>query len=84
VKAVISDAHEGIEAAVARVLRASWPRCRVHFLRNALAHAGRSGRRVVSAFIATAFAQDHAGAAKAPWRQVADQIQEHDRLPPAS
>jgi transposase-like protein len=74
VKLVISDAHEGIKAAVARVFRASWQRCRVHFMRNALAHAGRSGRRVVSAFIATAFAQDHADAAKAQWRQVADQV----------
>ena len=69
VKLVISDAHEGIKAAVARVFRASWQRCRVHFMRNALAHAGRSGRRVVSAFIATAFAQDHADAARAQWRQ---------------
>ena len=43
-------------------------------MRNALAHAGRSGRRVVAAFIATAFAQDHADAAKAQWRQVADQV----------
>src|SRR5918993_3405990 len=58
VKLVISDAHEGIKAAVARVFRASWQRCRVHFMRNALAHAGKSGRRVVAAFIATAFAQD--------------------------
>ena len=33
-------------------------------MRNALAHAGRQGRRVVSAFIATAFAQDDADAAK--------------------
>jgi transposase-like protein len=74
VKLVISDAHEGIKAAVARVFRASWQRCRVHFMRNALAHAGKSGRRVVSAFIATAFAQDDAGAAKAQWRQVADQV----------
>jgi transposase-like protein len=47
---------------------------RVHFARNALANAGRSGRRVVSAFIATAFAQDTAGAAKAQWRKVADQL----------
>lgn len=31
-------------------------------MRNALAHAGKSGRRVVSAFIATAFAQDDAEA----------------------
>jgi putative transposase len=74
VKLVISDAHEGIKAAAARVFRASWQRCRVHFMRNALAHAGKSGRRVVSAFIATAFAQDHADAAKAQWRQVADQV----------
>jgi putative transposase len=43
-------------------------------MRTALAHAGRSGRRVVSAFIATAFAQDHADAAKAQWRQIADQV----------
>jgi transposase-like protein len=43
-------------------------------MRNALAHAGRSGRRVVAAFIATAFAQDYADAAKAQWRQVADQV----------
>ena len=71
---MISDAHEGIKAAVARVCRASWQRCRVHFMRHALAHAGRSGRRVVSAFIATAFAQDDAGAARAQWRQVADQV----------
>jgi putative transposase len=41
---------------------------------NALAHAGTSGRRVVSAFIATAFAQDDAEAAKAQWRRVADQL----------
>jgi transposase-like protein len=74
VKLVISDAHEGIKAAVARVFRATWQRCRVHFMRNALAHAGKSGRRVVAAFIATAFAQDHADAAKAQWRQVADQV----------
>lgn len=43
-------------------------------MRNALAHAGKQGRRVVSAFIATAFAQDDAKAARAQWRQVADHI----------
>jgi putative transposase len=74
VKLVISDAHEGVKAATAKVLHATWQRCRVHLLRNALAHAGRSGRRVVSAFIATAFAQDDAGAAKLQWRKVADQL----------
>jgi putative transposase len=74
VKLVVSDAHEGLKAAIARVLNSSWQRCRVHFMRNALAHAGKQGRRVVAAFIATAFAQDDADAARAQWRQVADQL----------
>jgi hypothetical protein len=74
VKLVVSDAHEGVKATVSKVLSATWQRCRVHFMRNALAHAGRSGRRVVSAFIATAFAQDDAEAAKTQWRRVADQL----------
>jgi putative transposase len=74
VKLVVSDAHEGIKAAVSKVMNTTWQRCRVHFMRNALAHAGKSGRRVVSAFIATAFAQDDAGAAKVQWRKVADQL----------
>jgi putative transposase len=74
VKLVVSDAHEGIKAAVSKVLCATWQRCRVHFMRNVLAHAGKSGRRVVSAFIGTAFAQDDAKAASAQWRQVADQL----------
>jgi putative transposase len=43
-------------------------------MRDALAHAGKSSRRVVSAFMATAFAQDSAEAAKAQWRRVADQL----------
>ena len=74
VKLVVSDAHPGIKAAVAKALNATWQRCRVHFIRNALAHAGKSGRRVVAAFIATAFAQDTAEAASSQWRAVADQI----------
>jgi putative transposase len=74
VKLVVSDAHEGIKAAVAKLMNATWQRCRVHTMRNALAHAGKSSRRVVSAFMATAFAQDNADAAKAQWRRVADQL----------
>jgi len=74
VKLVISDAHEGLKAAVAKLLHATWQRCRVHFMRNALAYAGKSGRRVVSAFIATAFAQEDAEAGRAQWRRVADQL----------
>jgi putative transposase len=74
VKLVISDAHEGIKAAVSKVFCATWQRCRVHFMRNVLAHAGKQGRRVVAAFIGTAFAQNDAGTARTQWRQVADQL----------
>src|SRR5277367_4022962 len=38
VKLVISDSHSGIKAAVAKVFTATWQRCRVHFMRNALAY----------------------------------------------
>jgi transposase-like protein len=69
VKLVISDAHEGLKFAVAKVLHASWQRCRVHLMRNLLAHAGRQGRGVASAF-----AQEDAEAARAQWRKVADQL----------
>jgi putative transposase len=74
VKLVISDAHEGLKAAISKILSATWQRCRVHFMRNTLAHAGKSGRRVVSAFVATAFAQNDADSAKQQWRRVADQL----------
>jgi putative transposase len=73
VKLVVSDAHEGLKAAITKVLGATWQRCRVHFLRNALAYAGKTQRRIVSAWIGTAFAQDDAAAAKKQWRDVADQ-----------
>ena len=74
VKLVIADDHKGLKAAVTRILSATTQRCRVHFMRNLLAHAGKQGRRVVSAFVATAFAQEDAEAASAQWRLVADQL----------
>jgi transposase-like protein len=74
VKLVISDAHEGLKAAITKVLHATWQRCRVHMMRNLLAHAGRQGRSVVAAFVGTAFAQDDAASARSQWRQVADQL----------
>lgn len=38
-KLVISDAHTGLKAAIRRVFDATWQRCRVHWMRNALAFA---------------------------------------------
>ena len=64
VKLVISDDHKGLRAAATRILGATWQRCRVHFARNLLAHAGRQSRRVVSAFVAMPAAR--AGASSPP------------------
>lgn len=74
VKLVISDAHEGLKAAIAKVLKASWQRCRVHFLRNALAYANKSQRQMVFALINTIFAQETAEAAHTQWRIVVEQL----------
>jgi putative transposase len=74
VKLVVSDAHEGLKAAVTKVLRATWQRCRVHFARTALAHAGKAQRRIVSAWIGTAYAETDAEGARQQWRTVADQL----------
>ena len=74
VKLVISDSHERLEAAVSRVLHASWQRCRGHFMRNVLAHAGKGHRRLVSAWIGAAFAEADAEAARKQWRSVADRL----------
>jgi len=70
----VSHAHTRRNAAVAKVLDVSWQSCRVHFMRNALAHAGKCGRRILPAFIATAFTQDDAEAVRAQWRYIADQL----------
>ena len=74
VRLVVADAHEGLKAAVRRVLHATSQRCRVHFMRNALAHAGKGHRRLVSAWIGTAFAEADTDAARRQWRTVADQL----------
>jgi putative transposase len=74
VKLVISDAHLGLKAAIAKVFKATWQRCRVHFVRNALAYTGRGQRQMVLALINTAFAQESAEAALAQWDVVAEQL----------
>ena len=72
VKMVISDAHLGLKAAIAKVFNATWQRCRVHFMRNALAYANKGQRQMVLALINTALAQETTEAAHEQWRVVAD------------
>jgi putative transposase len=76
VKLVISDSHEGLKKAATKVLSSTWQRCRVHFMRNALAHVGSKQRQMVAAAIRTAFTQETQEAARAEWRAVADRLRE--------
>lgn len=64
VQLVISDAHEGLKAAIAKALSgATWQRCRVHFLRNLLAHVPQGDKALVAALVRTVFAQPNQQAA---------------------
>src|ERR671939_548900 len=74
VKLVISDAHEGLRLAITRVLGATWQRCRVHWMRNAVAHVPKGQHTMVAAAIRQAFLQPDAEAAHQTWRHVADQL----------
>jgi transposase-like protein len=73
VQLVISDAHAGLKAAIGSVLQgASWQRCRVHFMRDALGLVPKSAQQMVAATIRTVYAQPDAAAAHEQWRRVAD------------
>jgi len=77
VQLVISDAHEGLKKAIQRaLLGASWQRCTVHFMRNALAHVPRGAQQMVAAYIRTIFAQPDQATAKAQLWQVAATLEE--------
>lgn len=76
IKLVISDAHEGLKAAIFKVFNATWQRCRVHFMRNAMAHVGKGQRTMVAALLRTVFAQDNEAESRRQWRVVADQLRE--------
>ncbi len=74
VKLVISDAHDGLKQAATKVLKATWQRCRVHWMRNALAHVAKGQHAMVAAALRQAFLQADQQAARQTWRQVADQL----------
>src|ERR1700685_1966441 len=74
VKLVISDAHDGLRLVITRVLGATWQRCRVHWMRNALAHVQKGQHTMVAAAIRQAFLQTDAEAAHQTWRHVAGQL----------
>jgi putative transposase len=74
VKLVISDAHEGLKGAIRRVFSATWQRCRVHWMRSALAHVPKGQQTMVAAALRQAFLQPDQDSARRVWRQMADQF----------
>jgi len=73
VRLVTSDAHQGLKRAIEAVLQgASWQRCRVHFMRNALSLVPKATQQMVGATIRTVFAQPNVPSAHEQWRRVAD------------
>jgi putative transposase len=73
VKLVTSDSHRGLKSAVEAVLQgASWQRCRVHFMRNALSLVPKAAQQMVGATIRTVFAQPDAQSAREQWRRVSE------------
>ena len=71
---MIGTADHGLKQAIAKALNASWQRCRVHWLRNALAHVPKSQHTIVAAALRQAFLQADQATARQTWRQVADQL----------
>ena len=74
VKLVISDAHSGLKSAISKVFEATWQRCRVHWMRNGLAHVSKGQHTVVAAAIRQAFEQPDYKHAVETWRHVANQL----------
>ncbi|NIV37556.1 MAG: IS256 family transposase [Anaerolineae bacterium] len=83
VQLVTSDAHEGLKAAIQRVLTgATWQRCRVHFMRNVLAHIPKGNKSMVAAALRTIFAQPDREAAGEQLAEVVKAMR--DRWPKAA
>lgn len=76
VKLAIADDYNGLRAAARRVFDATHQRCRVHWLRNALAHAPTKQRTAVAAMLKTIFAQETKGKVEAQGALVADALRE--------
>lgn len=74
VRLVVSDAHEGLKAAVQKLFGATWQRCKVHFIRNALASVPKQQHKMVAAIIRTTFGQEYRSEAGKAWREAADHL----------
>jgi putative transposase len=75
VRLVITDAHGGLVKAVQTVLvGATWQRCKVHFMRNVLAHAPEACKKKLAAALSGIFAQPDQEAALTAFAAVREQF----------
>ena len=81
VQLVVSDAHAGLRAAVRKVLKSEWQRCKVHFYRNVLAHVPKRSQAEVSEAMKAVFVQRDEKSAKAKASEMVGQFQ--SRFPKA-
>jgi putative transposase len=79
VQLVVSDAHEGLKAAIARLLRCPWQRCTVHFLRDCLGHARKDQHGLLAALIRPIFQADSGEQARQRLTEAIAALE--DRLP---
>jgi putative transposase len=83
VRLVISDAHEGLRQAIAKVLAGTtWQRCRVHFMRNLLSTVPKQAQDAVAAIVRSIFTQPDHASAMAQLHEVARMLSE--RFPQAA
>ena len=75
VQLAISDAHPGLEAAIARVLGAPWQRCTVHFLRDLRGHARRDQHDALGAVIRSIFTAENGAQARERLRDAIGQLE---------
>lgn len=76
VRLCVSDHHEGLKAAIARILACPWQRCTVHFVRNMHGHCRRSDRGLVSAALREIFAAEGLAEARARLGEVLGRFRE--------
>lgn len=87
VRLCVSDHHQGLKAAIARILGCPWQRCTVHFVRNMHGHCRPRERGMISAALREVFdagseaeAREHAGAVierlRGPAPKVAELLEE--------
>ena len=75
VRLVVSDAHSGLKAAVRKVLKAEWQRCKVHFYRNVLVHVPKRSQAEVSEAMKAVFVQRDENSAQAKAAELVGQFQ---------